>query len=365
MQQQQLFDEKEQTRGLAEYAIRLRPQFEQLNKAKQAATQADEKLTTAKSAADKSAKEVLETKTAKEKADQKKPGLEQQKQQQTRLEGYRERSQQLSTAREELAKREQALTTAENQQQASQQKLITQKEGLEELEKNRDALSKQSIRLPNIQNQLQQAVRVIGLRKKLDKHQTDSRQLGNQLATAESELSQAKSNLVEQSRDRELLEQRWQAGQSAILAATLESGEACPVCGSHDHPGPAHSDESLPREEDLKRANVQENQARDERDACLQTVNSHQSAIRAKAENIKETTTELGRDVERSLEILQSQLESLSTEERDLQSAHDQLPGVERKIAGTKEQQSKAEAALESVITRGSFRSCAVGGGSA
>jgi exonuclease SbcC len=217
LQQEEGFKKKNLTKDLAEHANTLRPLFDQLEKAKQAGVLADGKLATAKALANKTANEVLDKKTAKEKADQKKPDLEQQKKQQVQLEKYRERSQQLSAAREKLKQKEQALTAAESQQKASQQKLITQKEELAELEKNKDALSKQSIRLPKVQNQLQQVERIIGLREKLDLRQADSQQLSNQLAVAESELSRAKSNLAEPSQDRELLEQRWQAGQAAIL----------------------------------------------------------------------------------------------------------------------------------------------------
>ena len=42
------------------------------------------------------------------------------------------------------------------------------------------------------------------------------------------------------------LERRWREGRAAQLAATLEPGGPCPVCGSKEHPAPAVSDGLLP-----------------------------------------------------------------------------------------------------------------------
>ena len=56
------------------------------------------------------------------------------------------------------------------------------------------------------------------------------------------------------------LETAWAAGQAAVLAASLEPGAACPVCGATDHPAPALPQGDLPGEADVldKRAQVAE-----------------------------------------------------------------------------------------------------------
>lgn len=56
----------------------------------------------------------------------------------------------------------------------------------------------------------------------------------------------------------EELEKKWMHGQASLLAAKLQTGDPCPVCGSEHHPSPAilHQ-ESVPNEEDLKAAKQQ------------------------------------------------------------------------------------------------------------
>ncbi|HYD77233.1 SMC family ATPase, partial [Ramlibacter sp.] len=53
------------------------------------------------------------------------------------------------------------------------------------------------------------------------------------------EAAQAQVQATRQAR--ETTWHRWLAGQSARLARELAEGEACPVCGSHEHPAPAHA----------------------------------------------------------------------------------------------------------------------------
>jgi len=50
------------------------------------------------------------------------------------------------------------------------------------------------------------------------------------------------------------LELAWHCGQAAILAAELKAEQPCPVCGSLDHPAPAHSETELPSQSDLEKA---------------------------------------------------------------------------------------------------------------
>ncbi|MGF2615809.1 SMC family ATPase [Rossellomorea vietnamensis] len=61
------------------------------------------------------------------------------------------------------------------------------------------------------------------------------------------ELEDARSTL-------EWLDSKWNKAQAGILASKLMEGDSCPVCGSDQHPSPAHLQDELPHEEDIKAA---------------------------------------------------------------------------------------------------------------
>ncbi len=73
------------------------------------------------------------------------------------------------------------------------------------------------------------------------------------------EVVQAQALQARQARDRTF--QLWLAGQSARLARQLAAGEACPVCGSHEHPAPAHAEGPAPGDDELARADAALEQA--------------------------------------------------------------------------------------------------------
>ena len=52
----------------------------------------------------------------------------------------------------------------------------------------------------------------------------------------------AQQGLADARQIREKVYRAWVAGQAARLALTLSTGQACPVCGAHDHPALAHTD---------------------------------------------------------------------------------------------------------------------------
>lgn len=75
------------------------------------------------------------------------------------------------------------------------------------------------------------------------------------------ELADEAAYRLEQARGRAaLLREVWLGSQAAALAATLEQGEPCPVCGSTSHPSPAHATaagdggQKTPSEKDLRSA---------------------------------------------------------------------------------------------------------------
>lgn len=81
---------------------------------------------------------------------------------------------------------------------------------------------------------------------------------------------------------------RYIFGQAAILASQLKDGEPCPVCGAIHHPHPAISEEKLPTEAALKRAQKEAEQAEKDYDDRNQLAQSYQAGAYVSA------ITELG-----------------------------------------------------------------------
>jgi DNA repair protein SbcC/Rad50 len=109
-------------------------------------------------------------------------------------------------------------------------------------------------------------------------------------------------------------EQKFLEAQSAIIAKTLIDGAPCPVCGSADHPSPAHAE--MPAdglEDDWNDAR----QALAKVDATLQQARQDRAAA---ADRVEERQTRLNNLAapDRSLEQLEDAIELLDTEIADL-----------------------------------------------
>lgn len=92
----------------------------------------------------------------------------------------------------------------------------------------------------------------------------------------------------------ENLERKWMHGQAAILAAKLQSGEACPVCGSEHHPSPAiQHDDSIPTEEEMKAAKAQAAKWEKDKSADEAQFYQNQSLVAAQREAVTEILQEI------------------------------------------------------------------------
>ncbi|OLS36853.1 SbcC/MukB-like Walker B domain-containing protein [Bacillus sp. MRMR6] len=92
----------------------------------------------------------------------------------------------------------------------------------------------------------------------------------------------------------EELENKWMHGQAALLAARLQTGEACPVCGSEHHPSPASDHQNhMPNEEDLKTARMQAEALEKEKSMAESSYYQSQSAEQTQRSAIDEVLQEI------------------------------------------------------------------------
>lgn len=124
----------------------------------------------------------------------------------------------------------------------------------EELQVRRASLQAEADQADGRQHLLYLAKKQRGQRDELERYWREARD-AQAAHTKSAEALEEAQRAVEAARDRlkRLLDRRHEA-QAATLAATLEAGAPCPVCGSLDHPQPAAGSSDQPSEEDLRDA---------------------------------------------------------------------------------------------------------------
>ncbi|WP_345858264.1 SMC family ATPase [Shewanella algae] len=115
------------------------------------------------------------------------------------------------------------------------------------------------------------------------------------LQQAEAHGHQCKAERQSAKTEHQRLQLAWHTGQAAILAAKLQPGQPCPVCGGLEHPAPAEMAQDIPGETELNRA----------RDAEQQATARHEAA-RSDYRNIKRQTEELQLELQRLSAELQA-----------------------------------------------------------
>ncbi|MFZ6042483.1 AAA family ATPase [Vibrio natriegens] len=165
-----------------------------------------------------------------------------------------------------------------------------------------DAEIKQKQRL------LQDVQKLSGLRQELAKHDalTSSKQQN---------LEQAKQAYVSAQQSADRLELKWHNAQAAVLAQRLQTGEACPVCGSCEHPHPAQFSEEEVTKEQVQTARAQERAAQTSYNQLSNQLEQHYVVSRQYQKQLDDLSEELGEHA--TTEAVQIQAE--------LQSAHEKL----------------------------------------
>ncbi|MBP2641733.1 MAG: hypothetical protein H6Q66_2684 [Firmicutes bacterium] len=149
-------------------------------------------------------------------------------------------------------------------------------------------------------------------------------QLGQQIksvAVLEQDYFQAKDKL-------DLLRTQWTNGQAAVMAHTLQKGQPCPVCGSHEHPQKAVAIGILPSEAEIKAIQIQFERIDADKLAGQLKLNSLQTAYQNLLAQAKAKEEELSAD-------------NRLLSETEAQSA----------VAAAQKQVAEAEAAQKKLIT--------------
>ena len=157
---------------------------------------------------------------------------------------------------------------------------------------------------------------------------------------AKVEAAQAQAVRAGQAREQTL--KLWLAGQSARLARELAAGEACPVCGSHEHPAPAHAEGPAAGDEELARADAAVEQAQSAWQAALAQLAGLQqdhAQLQGQVRTLQDTLGGLAETGE-----LQVQLQRAGTAVAAAQAAAEALEAGLRQLPAVQSQATASEA---------------------
>ena len=139
-----------------------------------------------------------------------------------------------------------ALERARSESADAKRRVEKYEKALEEIRVEEKQLEVAASKLESAREFLKQCVRRDELKSEVERLQKATQ-------TAASEVNRLESDRVVRQKELDRLKHLSREGRAAILAAGLEEGEACPVCGSTHHPRLAMSDEIIPTDEEIEK----------------------------------------------------------------------------------------------------------------
>lgn len=143
----------------------------------------------------------------------------------------------------------------------------------------------------------------------------------------------------------------WIAGQAARLAGELAEGKACPVCGSQEHPSPAHADGEVILDETLEQAKQAVAQAQ----AALREAEKAQAAeqenMRLSEARIADIRNTLGEAASLSAEQIKAQADIATADLAAAEKATQTLKEKEGLVTKTEKEEETADAAVAALTT--------------
>lgn len=163
-------------------------------------------------------------------------------------------------------------------------------------------------------------------------------------------LESATANCTDARARRDTMHRTWVAGQAARLARELVEDQPCPVCGSLDHPAPAHMDGALVLDATLKAAEDTLVKADDSHRAAEVKLLSEQQNGRVLQERIAELETTLGDAAGTPIESFRTQSDAAQLALNQIGAAAKELQTFESKLPDAKLAVQSAGTALSSAL---------------
>ncbi|WP_263835122.1 AAA family ATPase [Salinibacter sp.] len=300
------------------------------------ATSAEEAFEDAQEAFE-AAKEELEIE---KKRNEKREALRERK---TRLENLEEEvgtleevEERLAGHREKKGELTEKLSEAESEKSELQSALDEKQETLEE---KKEIAGKRDLR----QKEFEEAETLRQKAEELESKQAAAEKAEKALQEEKRERERRKEALEAATDELQGLQKRRREAYASVLASGLTEGKPCPVCGSEEHPAPAHEDRDVPGEEEIKRAQEEKKEASEALDEAKSAVSEAKSTLaqkRAEVRSLQENHPALSEKTQEELEAHFEKAKGALSKSRD---AAEKAQALEESIQEQEEEISELE----------------------
>nr|WP_319552507.1 SMC family ATPase [uncultured Vibrio sp.] len=152
------------------------------------------------------------------------------------------------------------------------------------------------------QRLLQDVQKLVSLKQEYAKHDTLT-------ADKQQKVELANQTYLKAQQLADRIELKWHNAQAAVLARRLQTGEACPVCGSCKHPHPAQFSEEEVTKEQVQTARAQEREAQASYNQLSNQLEQHHVVARQYQKQVDELSQELGEHAKTEVITIQAELQ--------------------------------------------------------
>lgn len=265
------------------------------------------------------------------------------------LEQMREEVSSFASLEKEVINLEQELQQQRQKQKAAEENLKHNEEQFKQLQKEKESLEKTDVQLIENERKLEKLENDMTLLTKYEQQWHRYKESISLLERNKGILDQAQARLQDAKSLVAELETKWLHGQASNLANQLHDGQACPVCGSLDHPKPASiTNADLPDEKDIKAAKDQViglEQEKTKAESAFLEVQSRCASIseslqEQRADIVKNQSDFSDENLEATKNYLKDQYKVLQGEQAKLKEAQIKLQNINQKLKLGEEQKT-------------------------